>query len=171
MSTTLRLGALEIHKKSHALRRALEDTPRIAETLGAMGLAATALKQSQGESYLQECLTLRTQIGDINGQGRALSNLAHHYNTMGDASRALEFQERSLQIQERIGNPVDIAITLNNIGVYKFEQHDYPAAKDHYQRALAILNQHQLPARDDYLENLEEVNAILEQTKSKQTGL
>ena len=165
------LGALAMYKQAQALRRALEDTPRIAETLGAMGLAATALKQTQGEAYLQECLELRQQIGDVNGQGRALSNLAHHYNTMGDPVRALEFQERSLQIQERIGNPVDIAITLNNIGVYKFEQQDFTAAKQHYQRALETLERHQLPARDDYLENLAEVNTILKQTILKQTIL
>ena len=55
-----------------------------------------------------------------------------------DYTKALDYYQRSLKIQEEIGDKKASASTINNIGIIYKQQGDYPKALEYYQRSLKI---------------------------------
>ena len=55
-----------------------------------------------------------------------------------DYTKALDYYQRSLKIQEEIGDKKASASTINNIGIIYKQQGDYPKALEYYQRSLKM---------------------------------
>ena len=139
------------------IARTLQDQKLQASALAALGLAAIALKNEHAQAYLLECLEIRERIGDVLGMGRALSNLSLHYAAQGLIDESIQTLERALEIQQRLGNTVDAAITLANIGAICFDGGRYEKAVNSYQDSVHLLELHGLNAREEVIFNLAEV--------------
>ncbi len=159
-------NALVYYQKAQRIRRVLGDSVRLADSLGGLGLVYTALNDSRAEKHLLECLHLRETNGDLHGVSRALTNLGMFYGTKNQFVTALEFQERSLGLQQRFENPIGIAIALNNLGVTYFELGQFEMAQQQYQNAVQALENSHLSVRQDIHDNLAEVTAKLESLRS-----
>ncbi len=159
-------NALVYYQKAQRIRRVLGDSVRLADSLGGLGLVYTALNDSKAEKHLLECLHLRETNGDLHGVSRALTNLGMFYGTKNQLTTALEFQERSLGLQQRFENPTGIAIAFNNLGVTYFELGQFEMAQQQYQNAIQTLENSHLPVRPDIHDNLAEVTAKLESLRS-----
>ena len=159
-------NALMYYQKAQRIRRVLGDLVRLADSLGGLGLVYTALNDSRAEKHLLECLHLRETNSDLHGVSRALTNLGMYYGTKNQFVTALEFQERSLVLQQRFENPTGIAIALNNLGVTYFELGQFEMAQQQYQNAIQTLENNHLLVRPDIHDNLAEVTAKLESLRS-----
>ena len=159
-------SALMYYQKAQRIRRVLGDSVRLADSLGGLGLVYTALNDSKAEKHLLECLHLRETNGDLHGVSRALTNLGMFYGTKNQFVTALEFQERSLGLQQRFENPTGIAIALNNLGVTYFRLEQFQTAHAYYENAIETLQFSQLPIRQNFYDNLAEVTAKLESLRS-----
>ncbi len=60
---------------------------------------------------------------------------------MNDYEKAIEFQERSLEIKEELKNWIGIAASLNGLGISYKKIGDYDKALQYYQRAIEIQNE------------------------------
>jgi tetratricopeptide (TPR) repeat protein len=149
--------AFELAAQALQIARALKDTQRQASALTMLGVTATDLQNPQAEAYLLECLEIREQVGDLLGMGRALNNLSLHYAAQGLPDESIRTLERALELQKRLGNTVDEAITLANIGAIYFDTGRYEKAKQLYQESIDSLESQGLQAREDVIYNLAEV--------------
>jgi tetratricopeptide (TPR) repeat protein len=72
-----------------------------------------------------------------------MSNLAILTGEDGDLVRERELLDQALAIQKKTLGPNHplVASTLNSIGATLLQTGDYPSARDHYQRALVLLQQ------------------------------
>lgn len=156
------LPALEYFKKARRIRRATGNQGGLADSLGGLGLVYLALNEAKAETYLLDCLNIREALGDVGGVARVLTNIGMFYGQQNQLEKALVFQKRSLNLQQQLENPTGIAIALNNLGVTAFELGQYQTALLHYQNAIRTLENNQLPVREDFRDNLNEVTAKLE---------
>ncbi len=159
-------SALEYYKKAQRIRRVLGDQIKLADSLGGLGLVYAALNDAKAEKHLLECLYLRETNSDLHGVSRALTNLGMHYGQQKQFATALEFQERSLALQQRFENPTGIAIAFNNLGVTYFQLGQFQVASEYYEKAIETLKLSQLPVRQNFYDNLAEVTAKLESLRS-----
>jgi tetratricopeptide (TPR) repeat protein len=139
------------------IARTLQDSQRQASALAALGLSAIALKDEHAEAYLLESLEIREHVGDLLGMGRALNNLSLHYAAQDLPDEAIRTLERALALQKRLGNSMDEAITLANVGAIYFDSGRYEQAKLSYQASVDSLETQGLQAREDVIFNLAEV--------------
>jgi tetratricopeptide (TPR) repeat protein len=149
--------ALELGREALQIARTLQNPHRQASALAALGLAAIGLKDDHAEAYLLECLEIREHLGDLLGVGRALNNLSLCYDSRGLPDESIRTLERALELQKRLGNSMDEAITLVNIGAIYFDSGRYVQAKQSYQASIDSLELQGLQAREDVIFNLAEV--------------
>ncbi|MCO6491414.1 MAG: tetratricopeptide repeat protein, partial [Phaeodactylibacter sp.] len=69
---------------------------------------------------------------DRQGEGATLNNLATTAHAKGDYDTALSYLEKSLKIQQEIGDINGMATTLTNMGAMLFEQ-------QRFEEAIALL--------------------------------
>ena len=72
--------------------------------------------------YLEQSLKIRREIGDKDGEGRALNNIGKIYRAKTEYNIALEYLKQSLKIRQSIGDTYGLAENLNNIGAIFFKQ-------------------------------------------------
>jgi CHAT domain-containing protein len=60
------------------------------------------------------------------------------FDLNGDYAKALDYFQKSLAINEAIGDRQGVANSLNSIGIVKRHQRDYPQALDYLRKSLAI---------------------------------
>ncbi|MFZ4427497.1 MAG: tetratricopeptide repeat protein [Saprospiraceae bacterium] len=89
------------------------------------------------ENYTK-CLALFKDIGDREGEGDTLNNLAITAYARGDYDRALGYLEQSLAIQQAIGDRKGEGTTLNNISQIYDARGDYDRALGYLEQSLAI---------------------------------
>ncbi len=154
-------AALEYHKKAGRIRRATGNQSGLADSIGGMGVVYMALNDSKAESHLLECLSIRETLGDVQGMARVLTNIGMYYGQRNQFQKALGFQTRSLELQQQLENPTSVAIALNNLGVIYYELGQHQNALMHYQKAILTLENNNLPVRQDFRDNLDEVTAKL----------
>jgi predicted ATPase len=68
----------------------------------------------------------------------ALNKIGTCHWFLGDYGPARDYFERSMALNEKIGNLRGVAALLNNIGNIYQETAEYPKAKEHFERGLAI---------------------------------
>ncbi|AUD03699.1 tetratricopeptide repeat protein [Spirosoma pollinicola] len=89
-------------------------------------------------TYLQKTLMIMQQIGDRQGEGRALNNISQIYRARGDNEQALQYLQQSLAIQQEIGDRRGEGATLNNISQIYRARGDNEQALQYLQQSLAI---------------------------------
>ena len=68
----------------------------------------------------------------------ALNTQGISYYLRGDYAKAINYNTRSLKIQEEIGSKIGIAIALSNMGVIYADKGNYPKALDYYTKSLLL---------------------------------
>lgn len=99
--------------------------------------------------YVKEGQTIMERVlenqGDISATGeyltaraRALNAAGMLWTMTGDYERARDFYTGSLELRRRLGDPKQVAGSLNNLGYVAHEQGDYEAAQTYLEESLAL---------------------------------
>lgn len=132
--------ALDYNRQALEIRRALGNRAMEAASLNNIGLLYDWLgeKEKALEHYTQ-ALEIFRAAKDRNLEATALNNLAgFHLNTLKDSKTALDYYTRSLEIRRALGQPVEIAIVLDNIGQLYDLSGEPRKALDYHRQALEI---------------------------------
>ena len=147
--------SIECYTKSLQLREEIGDQKGIAASLGNIGNiykdqgdAKTNLVQKEelykkAIDYHNKSLKIKKQINEQQGIAASLSNLGIIFSSQAKwvsntlqkeqlYNKALDYQTRSLKIQEEVKNKRGIANTLSNIGLIYAEKGEYVV--DHVQK-------------------------------------
>lgn len=81
--------------------------------------------------YYLKALKIYEEIKNENSVSKAYNNIAVVYKSLGNLPKALNYLQKALIIQRKINGPT-IAVTLTNIGVIYFEQHNDSQAFHYY---------------------------------------
>lgn len=98
----------------------------------------------RGLRYLLDALEYYEQRNDIQIQARILNNVALNYHFWKDYDRALQFYERTRQINEKLNDTIGLAIVLNNIGEIYKDKGDNQTAISYYQQVVALADSSRL---------------------------
>jgi DNA-binding SARP family transcriptional activator/Tfp pilus assembly protein PilF len=85
----------------------------------------------------EEALRLYRAAGYRSGEAYALNAAGWYHGLLGDYAEALRCGRQALELVES-GEPGNRAAILDTLGYLHHQLHDYPAAIDSYQRALAL---------------------------------
>jgi tetratricopeptide (TPR) repeat protein len=77
-------------------------------------------------------------VGDLQGKGATLHNMAQVYLTRGDLNRALELYEESLHIREQVGDLQGKGATLSMMSNVFWERKEYDQAETLMREAVEI---------------------------------
>ncbi|MEU6227070.1 BTAD domain-containing putative transcriptional regulator [Streptomyces sp. NPDC047042] len=69
----------------------------------------------EGVAYLDQALTLATEIGDRHGEAACLSRLGVFHNSLGEYAKGLGHLRRALSMHQELGSPREAAETLVSI--------------------------------------------------------
>lgn len=97
------------------------------------------------ENHLPDAQNAAEKIIDLTKDGPHKALLAHGYNLKGivldykgEYASAIEFYLKALNIREKLGNQLDIARSLNNVGSAYYYINSYKKAEEHYERTLKM---------------------------------
>jgi len=113
----------------------------------ARALSYSGLAQSNLGNYdralndYQQSLAITREIGDRNGEGSTLNNLAITAHAKGDYDTALDYLKQSLVIAKEIGDREGEGRTLNNLATNAHAKGDYETALDYLKQSLAIIRE------------------------------
>jgi signal transduction histidine kinase len=126
---------LEVHQKNNNKRN-------IAINLNNIGNIYTDQKKyNEALKVQQEALKIRKEIGDLSGEGSSLINIANIYlNAFRDYDKALEYAERSLEINQKTNSNTDIANALIVIAHIYREQKSYDKAIEYAKKGMMLLD-------------------------------
>jgi signal transduction histidine kinase len=88
----------------------------------------------------RQAFLLASSIKYIEGESRSLGVMANTFIKQGNYPRALEFQLKKLQIEEKRNNPRNLASVLMNIGVAYIYQEEYRKSLEYYSKSDAVIN-------------------------------
>lgn len=131
--------ALELLKKSNE-----PESPTYFNLLGEIWL-----KKGNGEKaleYFEKAKNIAEEKGksDTRLLGKTYNNIAVALWSMGKSSQALQYHQVALQNREKLNEPLEVAASLNNIGlVYTISQPEL--AIEYYERAKEIYDKANLP--------------------------
>jgi tetratricopeptide (TPR) repeat protein len=95
----------------------------------------------------KRALQIELQLGDEDTQGICLNNVGSIYMEQGKYDEALTYFQRSLELQQKLKVPSDIARSSNNIGEAYLKMGKFDKAMDNYLQALQVARN----AGDKYL--------------------
>ena len=99
---------------------------------------------------LQRRLAIYREIGDREGEERALHDLGYAYYSLGDFAKAIDYYQESFKIFLKIKKSLEsldfsqkegVAQRLRELGNAFHLQENYHEALNHYQQSLAILEE------------------------------
>ena len=134
------LGDFEHAKKlfdqSRALYEKIGDRWGVSECL--FYIADLEKDHDLAKSYLQEILSIKKEIGDIDGIAYALKNLGIFAFNDGDLREAQSLALESLNLFRIVGNKESEARILYNLGLIPHLKGDYQGASQFLEEATAI---------------------------------
>lgn len=78
------------------------------------------------------------EVEDFVFLGAVLSNMGEVYAATGNLAKALEVTYRSYELERRIGNPANIALSLFNLGEAYSKVRDFQQSYQYFMQALAM---------------------------------
>jgi CHAT domain-containing protein/tetratricopeptide (TPR) repeat protein len=132
--------ALDYHRQALQIRRELGDRLMEAASLNNIGLVYDWLgAKDKALDHYKQALELFRAANDRNLEATALNNIGGFYlNTLKDSKPALDYYTRSLEIRRMLGQPIDLAIMLDNIGHLHNSSGDPRKALEYHDQALKI---------------------------------
>jgi CHAT domain-containing protein/tetratricopeptide (TPR) repeat protein len=132
--------ALDYHRQALQIRRALGDRLMEAASLNNIGLVYNWLgEKEKALDHYKQALELFRAANDRNLEATALNNIAGFYlNTLNDSKTALDYYTRSLEIRRALGQPIELAIVLDNTGHLHNSSGDPRKALEYHDQALKI---------------------------------
>ncbi|MGE0543220.1 MAG: tetratricopeptide repeat protein [Dehalococcoidia bacterium] len=126
-------------ERSLDLARAAGNRSIVAAALHSMGgMEADAGNDADARALLDECLAIRTELGDQWGIGNSLFSLGYLAHRRGDNVWAEDFYEQSLRVQRAVEDKLGLAMTLNNLGHLAEERREYARARALFEECLFI---------------------------------
>jgi predicted ATPase/DNA-binding SARP family transcriptional activator len=122
--------------ESLRLYRQLGDPAGIATVLLDLGGIVDNKEPERARVYLQECLAIFRERGDLIGTTYALSALGIVALRQGEFAQAQRWLEESLQLQGSIGGPDPMI--LMHLGELALRQGAYERARAYFERGLAV---------------------------------
>jgi len=107
-----------------------------------VALLETAERQLESSQFaaarqnLEEAACLATRLSNDTSLAKAWTGLARADWATGENARALEFDERALEIRSRLGDPEPLALALNNVGLDLYSTARHGEALDYYDAGL-----------------------------------
>ena len=92
----------------------------------------------------RQALLLASSLKYTEGESRSLGVMANNFIKQGNYPRALEFQLKKLQIEEKRNNPRNLASVLMNIGVAYIYQQEYRKSLEYYYKSDEVINSFKL---------------------------
>lgn len=89
------------------------------------------------EFYLVQGLIHAQRASDELALGRIYNSSANIANYLGNPGYAIELYFKSLEFKERLNDPFEEAITLNNIANLFYQQQDFLKAREYYTRSYS----------------------------------
>jgi signal transduction histidine kinase len=132
---------MRLYEQAHALSSD-QDAPYLAgQGASLLGLAFGSASSGQLELALTRSLEAHScyeQIGDMDGQSKALSQIGTVYYWLGEYVLALDAQLQSLEIAQRAGNRQRQIFPLLQLGIVNSEMGRHREALPYYEQALAL---------------------------------
>ena len=122
--------------ESLRLYRTLDDQQGIATALLDLGGLADNKERERAYAYLQECLAIFRECGDLIGIGYALSELGLVALRQGDFVQAQHWLEEGLHVEDSVGGPD--AMILMYLGQLALRQGDYTRARAYFEQGLTL---------------------------------
>ena len=126
------------HQTGLASARTLGDRQAEAWMLNNLGMVYGRQRMPEAIDCFEQALSIYRDLGDVQGESRAATNVANAYFDLGRFNEALEAAQRSLGIQRRTKKRYGEGIALGVIGGASRELGRFGEAIDHLQAALAI---------------------------------
>ncbi|MFX0064544.1 MAG: tetratricopeptide repeat protein [Candidatus Hermodarchaeota archaeon] len=134
LSTTARRKFSSPHDKTLSLALLIAQL----YALWRLGRIEEALELSMEGDTIIEVLTVNERNAGASWMALFENIKGILYGHKGELDTALDYYQRSLALREMIGNPQDIAGSLNNIAIIYSSKGDLDTALDYYQRSLAL---------------------------------
>ncbi|NJN10690.1 MAG: tetratricopeptide repeat protein [Richelia sp. RM1_1_1] len=141
-------GSIDFYQKSLAIFQSLKDNLQVADTLNYIGLSWYNLGEyTKASSYYQQSLmalklvdSKKVSMQEIKRkESFFLLNLAQTYNQLSKHKEALQTYQKLLAIFQDLKDNLQVADTLNFIGVAWTNLGEYPKAIEFYQQSLSVL--------------------------------
>jgi DNA-binding SARP family transcriptional activator len=126
------------HRTGLDSARALGDQGAQAWMLNNLGMAYGDQHRPECVEFLDQALNLYRAVGDLRGQARVEYNVANALFDLGRYAEALEAAQRSVAIQQQLGNRYVEGLALGTVGCAHRELGQFDEAVAHFQQALAI---------------------------------
>ncbi len=94
-------------------------------------------KNKEAELLYNSALVIFKKIGDLSGEAKVYSNLGLLAREANAIEKALELQNKALQIRLSINDPL-LATSFNNIAAIYYSKGDYPKSLELYLRGLPV---------------------------------
>lgn len=152
----LKLGLVETatHQLEHALElyRQTSDLTTISKVLLDLEVAYLQVgKLNEAAACLQEVVAIRRSIGSPIGLAQALNNLGYHYHQFGDFALAQNTFEEGLSVIAQVQDHRTEGYLLWSLGDLQRDRGGFEEALTHYNRALAIVSNHEPSLRCNIL--------------------
>jgi predicted ATPase/DNA-binding SARP family transcriptional activator len=121
--------------------RRSESAPKEIRALALVHGGIFPFRQGDNElaaSFLQESLDLYRELGDEDGEARAIAELGGVAIGDLDLDRAAALYEEAVPLFRRQGKPSRVAASLGNLGTIAHMRQDYATAVDYYREAIEL---------------------------------
>ena len=143
-------------RKPRSLAATLDDLPARAEALYLQGRCADLLLDHDDRARrVRGALRAFEAAEDDQAVAKTLRAISFVHDTLGNFPRALDYQFRALELDERTGNESNRAATLRTIGIVYSRSGDPAAGLDFYRKSLALCTR-----PDDAIERGKTLNNI-----------
>lgn len=138
-----RVGENEIAKQhfeqSYQLATDLKDNKRLIDALWGKGLVAYNTSQyAPALQYLEDALAMGADHASPESLAYIYKNISNIYSQQDELERSNIYIKQALDISRANNIQIEVAGSLNNLGVNEYMLGDYDAARDYYQQALDV---------------------------------
>jgi DNA-binding SARP family transcriptional activator/Tfp pilus assembly protein PilF len=143
-------GALGHTREALRLHQAVGNRAGEAHALNGVGWYLTNVgEHRQALSYCQEALALHRELGDPRGEAATSHSLGHAYYQLGDYPKALASYRNAVEAAVQSGSRYTEALSLTSLADTYCMTGDTGAARDGWERALAIFGLLRHPDAED----------------------